>query len=39
MDSLQYWQLAVNIAFSAYLFLAFGVGCVVGHFIIYRVRG
>ena len=39
MDTTQYWQLALNIGFTAYLFLCFGVGCVVGHYIAYRVRG
>lgn len=39
MDNLEYWQLAVNIAFSAFLLLGFGIGCIVGHYVIYRIRG
>lgn len=39
MDNLEYWQMAINIAFAGYLFLAFGVGCLIGHYIIYRTRG
>jgi len=39
MDNLEYWQLAINIAFSAFLLLGFGIGCIVGHYVIYRIRG
>lgn len=39
LDNLEFWKLAVNIAFSAYLMLAFGIGCLIGHYIIYRIRG
>lgn len=39
MDNLEYWQLAINLAFSAFLLLGFGIGCIVGHYVIYRIRG
>lgn len=39
MSSLDFWLFAVNIAFTAYLMLSFGIGCVIGHYIIYRIRG
>jgi hypothetical protein len=39
MDNLEYWQLAINIMFSAFLLLGFGIGCIVGHYCIYRIRG
>lgn len=39
MESIEVWQMAINIGFSAYLLLSFGVGCMLGHYMFYRVRG
>ena len=32
-------EIIVTLGFAAYLFLAFGIGCLVGHFVAYRIRG
>lgn len=39
MSNMEYWQILLNLGFAAYLFLCFGVGCLIGHYIIYRIRG
>ena len=33
MDNLEYWQFAINMAFSAYIMLSFGIGCIIGHYL------